>query len=242
MDWQVDRLESCASTMDEARQRARTGAPEGTVVVAQRMEDGRGTHGRPWHAPEGGLYLSFILREPVDPHLLTLALGNAVADVLETAGAEPRMKWVNDVWVDGKKIAGILVEAESTGSDVDFMVAGLGINVNGQSTDWPHPLNEQAITLEDVLGVDSCMPDLETFLLESLATWIHRLRSGDTAGLLAAWRARDALQGRRVGFDPDGDLCSKLVGTAKGIDDDGRLLIETDEGTQAFVAGSVVPM
>src|SRR5687767_2126697 len=113
MEWAIERVASCPSTMDLARQKARAGAPEGTAIVAERMEAGRGTHGRAWHAPAGGLYLSFVLRGIHDPHLLTLALGNAVAEVLEVAGTDPRLKWVNDVLVDGRKIAGILVEGES---------------------------------------------------------------------------------------------------------------------------------
>lgn len=242
MEWTVEELDGCTSTMDEARRRAREGAPEGTVVVAQRMEDGRGTHGRPWHAPEGGLYMSFVLRGDMDLQHLTLALGNAVADVLETAGADARLKWVNDVVVDGRKVAGILVEAESTGDRIDFVVGGIGINVNGRAADWPHPLQKQAVTLEDVLGVDSCLPDLQAYLLDALRGWLHRLQTGDVGGIVAAWRARDALAGTRIGFDPDGDLCSKLVGTARGIDEQGRLLVDVDGEVQAFRSGHVVPM
>ncbi len=233
---------SCDSTQDAVRRLAEQDAPAGTVVVAQQMGEDRGTHGRAWHGPEGGLYLSMLLRESFDPGLLTMALGNAVADVLEVAGAEPAIKWVNDVLVDGRKIAGILVEAESSGDQIDHMIAGIGINVNGTSKDWPHPLNEAAITLEDILGVDSCMPDLQSFLLDAIDTWLHRLRQGQRADILDAWRARDALKGHRVGIDPDGDFCTKVIGTAAGIDSEGRLLIDVDGETQAHRTGSVLLM
>ena len=239
MNWHIDRLESCASTQDEAAARARAGAPDGTVVVATRMEDGRGTHGRAWHAPEGGLYLSMVLRGLPSAQFLTLALGNAVADVLEVAGADVRLKWVNDVLVEGKKIAGVLVEAESTGDRLDFCIAGMGINVNGSAKDWPHPVNGLAITLQDVLGADQCIPDLETFLLQSVAGWLAKVRAGRGDEVVAAWRARDALRGHRVGIDPDGDLCVKVLGRAEGIDAAGRLLVGTDDGVQAFDNGSV---
>ncbi len=238
MDWAIERIDDCDSTMDEAQRRAEAGAPEGTMVVATRMHEGRGTHGRPWHAPEGGLYLSFILRRQSDPRFLTLAIGNAVADVLEVAGAEPRLKWVNDVLVDGKKIAGILVEASSTGSDIDHIIVGLGINLNGDAADWPHPLNGQATTLESILGAEICIEDLETMLLDSLDDWIARVED-DPQHVIATWRDRDALAGKEVGFDPDGDLCAKLVGTAAGIDDDGRLLIHVDGALQAHATGTV---
>ncbi|MGB1586106.1 MAG: biotin--[acetyl-CoA-carboxylase] ligase [Thermoplasmatota archaeon] len=236
MTWHIERLETCQSTQDEATARAQSGAPHGTVVVATTMEDGRGQHGRAWHAPEGGLYLSLVLRD-TDPAFLTLALGNAVADVLEVAGAEPRMKWVNDVWVEGKKIAGILVEAESTGAEVDFITAGIGINVNGSAKEWPQPFQDQAVTLEDVLGAESCMEDLESYLLESIEDWLGRLARPDE--VIAAWRARDGLVGQQVGFDPDGDFCTKIVGQVLGIDDQGRLRLATDDGEQVFDNGSV---
>ena len=85
---EVVRLAATASTMDEAKRLARAGAPDGTTVVAESMTAGRGTHGHAWHAPKGGLYVSIVVRDLQDPHLLTLALGNAVADVLEVAGAD----------------------------------------------------------------------------------------------------------------------------------------------------------
>ncbi len=241
VDWHVNHLEVCQSTQDEIHRLAEGDVPEGTVVIAERMEEGRGTHGRTWHAPAGGMYLSFLLRDAIDPQHLTLAIGNAVADVLEVAGAEPQIKWVNDVLVDGKKIAGILVEAQSTGDHVDHVAVGLGINVNGSAADFPHPLNGTATTLEDVLGADSCIPDLQEFLLDSIGLWLDRLRRGDVAGVVEAWRARDALHGQRIGFDPDGDFCAKLVGIAQGIDDAGRLLIDVDGDIQAHITGSVTP-
>lgn len=237
MDWHIERIDTCDSTQDEALARAQQGAPHGTVVIAATMGDGRGQHGRAWHAPEGGLYLSLVLRDIASPRFLTLALGNAVADVMEVAGAEPRLKWVNDVWVDGKKIAGILVEAETTGDETVF-IAGLGINVNGDPATWPHPLNGTSTTLEATLGAEACIEDLESFLLESIDGWLQKL-DGRTEEIVAAWQVRDALAGQTVGFDPDGDFCTKLVGTAEGIDAEGRLRITTDDGEQVFDNGSV---
>ncbi len=239
MDWNVERLEHCASTMDEAETRAKAGAPDGTVVVSTQMEEGRGRHGRAWSSPEGGLYLSMVLRDVPNPQFLTMALGNAVADALEVAGAEPRLKWVNDVFVEDRKIAGILVEAESTGNTIDFVVAGIGINANGHASEWGTPLSETAITLQDVLGADICMEDLEALLLDEVSRWVEVVRQGRSDEILAAWRAREYLVGKKIGLDPDGDLCTKVVGTVVGVDDEGRLLLETETGIQAFNDGSV---
>jgi BirA family biotin operon repressor/biotin-[acetyl-CoA-carboxylase] ligase len=242
--WAVERHASLGSTMDLARTRARAGAPDGTVVVAEEMTGGRGTHGRPWAAPKGGLYLSFVLRDLADPHLLTLALGNAVADALEVAGVEPRLKWVNDVLVRspgsdpkdvGRKVAGILVEAESTGDRFDFLVAGIGVNVNGHAKDLAG-LASIATTLEDELGCDSCVPDLEVLLLHNVEAWVDKVRGGRDSEILEAFRARDALLGRRVRV---ADGTSIVEGKAAGIDAAGHLLVESAGRTQAMTGGSV---
>lgn len=253
--WSIERHATVGSTMDVAKERARAGAPHGTVIVADEMTGGRGTHGRPWVAPKGGLYLSLVLRGLGDPHLLTLALGNAVADTLEVAGIDPRLKWVNDVLVGGqvhnaasgsqgrsgktgepaRKIAGILVEAESTGSSIDFLVVGIGVNVNGTAAKMPG-LERTATTLEDELHCDSCIPDLEALLLDAVGRWVGKVRDGQHGEIVAAFRSRDALQGKRVRVT-DGKTVAE--GTAEGIDDRGRLLVQTATGTKAMASGSV---
>jgi BirA family transcriptional regulator, biotin operon repressor / biotin---[acetyl-CoA-carboxylase] ligase len=233
--WTLERHKSVTSTMDVARERARAGAPHGTVVVAESMTAGRGTHGRPWASPEGGLYLSIVLRGLQDPHLLTLALGNAVAESLEVAGVEPRLKWVNDVLVDGKKMAGILVEGESTADRIDFLVAGIGINVNGKASALKGA-ESIATTLEDQLGCDSCIPDLETLLLDRVAHWVDRVRSGVGAEVVAAFASRDALQGRKVRVTSGKD---RLEGVAQGIDARGHLRLATPSGERTVLAGDL---
>ncbi|MCA1819046.1 MAG: biotin--[acetyl-CoA-carboxylase] ligase [Thermoplasmatota archaeon] len=232
--WAVERLASCASTMDEAKVRARKGAPHGTVVVAEEQTGGRGTQGRGWHGPKGGLYLSLVLRGIQDPHLLTLALGNAVADALEVAGVEPRLKWVNDVHVGGRKAAGILVEAESTGSRIDFVVAGIGVNVNGHADAFPPGLN--ATTLEDELACESCVPDLEALVLDKVGRWLAILADGRESEVLEAFRARDALAGAMVRVQSGRETTE---GTAEGVDGQGRLLVR-EGGVQKALSGGTV--
>jgi BirA family biotin operon repressor/biotin-[acetyl-CoA-carboxylase] ligase len=222
--------------MDDAKAKARVGAPDRWAIVAESMTGGRGTGGNTWHAPPGGLYLSFVLRGLQDPHLLTLALGNAVADALEVAGAEPRLKWVNDVLVGGKKIAGILVEGESTGDRFDFLVAGIGININGSAARFPPELRPVATTLEDVLACDSCIPDLETLLLQRVDRWLGKLADGRDGDIVAAFRARDALAGRRIRVESGRQ---RTEGVAAGIDEQGHLLVRVGAATQALSNGTV---
>lgn len=234
--WTIQRHASVTSTMDAAKELARNGAPDGTVVVAEEMTAGRGTHGRAWHSPKGGLYLSFVIRGVDDPHLLTLALGNAVADALEVAGIEPQLKWVNDIWARGKKVAGILVEAESTGSKIDFLVAGIGINVNGAPESFPPALQGHATTLEAELGCDSCIPDLETLVLADVDRALRQVREGRSQEILDAFRRRDGLKGSAVVVE---DGKSEARGVAEGVDDKGRLMVRTATGVAAFANGTV---
>ena len=233
--WTIERLDTVGSTMDAARERARAGAPGGTVVVAETMTGGRGTHGRPWVAPRGGLYLSIVLRDVADPHLLTLALGNAVADALEVAGVEPRLKWVNDVMVGDRKLAGILVEGESTGPRIDFLVAGIGVNVNGKASGL-QGLERIATTLEDQLGCDSCIPDLEALVLDRVGHWVERVRAGAAGEVIGAFRARDGLFGRSVQVDDGGPA---VRGVADGVDDQGHLRVLVDGKVRTFATGTV---
>lgn len=226
--------------MDLARQRARAGAPDGTVIVAEAMTAGRGTQGRSWASPKGGLYLSIVLRELPDPHLLTLALGNAVADTLEVAGVDAKLKWVNDVVVAHpggglRKIAGILVEGESTGAHLDFLVAGIGINVNGHRDALPSDVQGIATTLEDELGCDSCIPDLETLLLQAIERWVAKVREGRDADILEAFRARDALLGKPTVV---WDGAREHRGTGRGVDGRGHYRLEAaDKSVRTFQSG-----
>lgn len=235
MQWLVERLETCGSTMDEARKRARAGAPEGQVVVSEEMTAGRGQRGHVWHAPKGGLYLSFIVRDLSDPRLLTIAMGNAVCEALEVAGVDPQLKWVNDVWVGSRKVAGILVEGESTGAKLDFLVVGIGINVNGSAKDFPASLGNTATTIEEALQCESCIPDLEALLLENVARWLDILRKKENHAITAAFRLRDGLKGKKVQLANG----SVVQGVADGIDELGRLRVQTAGGPRLFDHGPV---
>lgn len=215
----IIRMASCESTMDEAKRLAHDGAEDGTTIIAEAMTAGRGQRGSTWYAPEGGLYLSRVLRDVEDPHLLTLALGNAVAEALEIAGSDPRLKWVNDVLVGDRKVAGILVEGESTADHIDFLVAGIGVNLNGDPENWPEEVGDLATTLQSDLGAEVCVEDFETVLLAQMDQWAQAVRDGRDQDIVQAWRARDHLQGRKVRI-------GAVEGVAHGIDDDGHLLVD----------------
>ncbi|MGD0197456.1 MAG: biotin--[acetyl-CoA-carboxylase] ligase [Solirubrobacteraceae bacterium] len=207
------------STNSDARELALAGAPHGTLVTAGEQLAGRGRNGRRWEAPPGGALLcSLILRDP--PAQLSLRAGVAVA---ETVGERARLKWPNDVQLDGRKVSGILVEARPREL---WAVLGIGINVAVDLAQLPPPLQATAGTL----GMDGTAiePMLER-LLAALERWV----GAPAAEVLDAWRDRDALCGARVAWNGG-------AGVATGIDDAGCLLIDSGGGvTQALDAGEV---
>jgi BirA family biotin operon repressor/biotin-[acetyl-CoA-carboxylase] ligase len=212
-------LREVGSTNDRARALAEAGAPHGTLVTARGQTTGRGRQGRSWVGPPGrALLLSLVLRE-LDP-LLPLRAGLAVADV---AGPDARVKWPNDVWLEGRKVAGVLVEARP---QAGWAVVGIGLNVAVELADLPEELRASAGTL----GRDPA--ELESTLSDLLSALEHRLAE-PAPSALEELRARDALRGRRITWDGG-------EGAGAGIDDSGSLLVALDDGgTVALSAGEV---
>jgi len=209
--------DTIGSTNERARELAEEGAAHGTLVTADEQTAGRGRQGRTWQTPAGvAIAASLVLREFDD--LLPLRAGLAVADV---AGPSALVKWPNDVWVDGKKVAGILVEARG-----DWAVLGIGVNVALDPSDLPADVAQIAGTLgRDESEVDATLTELlgrlEQRLVEEKATTLTQLRE------------RDALLGRAVQWDGG-------RGEGAGIDDGGGLIVRLDDGTTTTLnAGEV---
>ena len=212
-------LRTVDSTNERAKALAAAGAPHGTAVTAGEQTAGRGRGGRSWVTPPGhGLALSLVLRE--HDELLPLRAGLAVADV---AGPAARMKWPNDVLVDGRKVAGVLVEARPADG---WAVLGIGLNV---AVD-PATLPPDAAAVAGTLGRDPA--ELEAALTELLAALEHRLAE-PPADVLAAVRERDALLGAPLRW-ADG------AGTGAGIADDGGLRVRLSDGAETVLAAGEV--
>lgn len=219
-------LESCGSTNDEAARLARAGARHGTVVIAERQTAGRGRDGRVWQSPPGGLYLSAILRPPlpiVDVPPMTLAIGVAVCDAARTMGAPAVLKWPNDVLVHGRKLAGVLVEAQSQGSRLESVVVGIGINVGGQLAD---AVAETGITLAEASGTTVDRERFVCQLLADLERWIDRYIGVGLEAIIPAWEERMAV-GLAARATVDG---ASMTGHVAGLDGDGALLLRDGAG------------
>ena len=230
--WTLVSLDSVGSTNDEAAHLASEGAAEGTVVWARRQTGGRGRRGRHWSSPVGNLYTSTVLRPDCSAPRATelgFVAALAVADLVPK-DRTVRVKWPNDVMVDGGKVAGILLESSIVQSGhVEYVVAGVGINVGHAPnlTEMRYP--------GAVLGgsVETALEGFVWALFRRLAEW----RRDGFAAVRAAWLAKAGPLGAAV----DVKLGEELVqGRFAGLDPEGALLLDTTGGRRKIVSGELL--
>jgi BirA family transcriptional regulator, biotin operon repressor / biotin---[acetyl-CoA-carboxylase] ligase len=226
-------LDVVGSTNDRARDLARAGAPAGTVVVSEEQTSGRGRQGRVWSAPRGrSLTLSALLRPAADQlALLPLAAALAVCEACEAvAPVSAGIKWPNDVQIEARKVAGILIESRP---QEGWAVVGIGLNVDTETEELDPELRETATSLRIASGQPVDRDDAFGELLERLAEWT----CASQERVLAAYRERDALAGERISFTTAGQA---LEGEAAGVDGDGNLVVFSDAGERTVLdAGEV---
>jgi BirA family biotin operon repressor/biotin-[acetyl-CoA-carboxylase] ligase len=210
------------STNQRAKELALAGVPHGALVTAHEQTAGRGRQGRTWVAPPGSAVLMSVVLRELDERfpLLPLVAAVAVAEACESlAPVRCEIKWPNDVWIERRKVCGILVEGRPAEG---WAVLGIGLNV--EPVEFPGELRDIATSLELPGGVPLALGAV----LQALSGWLVT----GVDEVLAAWRARDALRGHPVRW-ADG------AGVAAGIDDSGSLLVETDAGLVTLAAGEV---
>jgi BirA family transcriptional regulator, biotin operon repressor / biotin---[acetyl-CoA-carboxylase] ligase len=227
----IHRLQVTSSTMKDAavlaaRIDGKEGAAHGTTVVTESQSAGIGRHGHAWHSEDlGGLYLSIILRIPGVGPSVTLALGLAVQEALqEVAGVSADLRWPNDVMLNERKVAGILVQAAD-----DALIAGIGINVNQRQ--FPPDLAEIATSLYLETG-KTC--DLETLLQRVVVLSLHHTKLPQPEILRKFEACSSYARGKAV--EVEGTL-----GVTMGLDETGFLLVRTAAGIQKITAGGVRP-
>lgn len=230
--------DSVPSTNDLALRLAEIPVPEGTVIVAEEQTAGRGRLGRAWASPRGGVWLSVILSPglPADRvAVIALAAGIAAAQAIrKTTGLLARLKWPNDVLVDGKKVVGILAEATPGG---EWVVVGIGINANVSRDALPEVSGYPVTSLQELLGHAVDREALIRALLRELDEGYAGLRSAGVSGVLRRWREMAETLGRVVLVETAG---ATIHGTAVDVDEAGGLLLRLDDGTvRRVVAGDV---
>lgn len=224
----VHALETVVSTQEVLARLAREGAPTGTVVSARHQTGGRGRRGRSWwDAPDESLLLSILLRPPGPAaHVpqLSLVAGVAVTDALwDAVAVRGRIRWPNDVLVEGRKICGILPEAMSAeGERVSHVILGVGVNVN--QTVFPAALGDRATSIRLLTGRRHELPPLRTAVLEALDRWYERWLVDGFAPVRDEWRRRASTVGERV------RVSGGAEGVAVDVAEDGALLVDVGGG------------
>jgi BirA family transcriptional regulator, biotin operon repressor / biotin---[acetyl-CoA-carboxylase] ligase len=229
---------SVGSTMDVARSAAREGAPHGLVVVADEQTAGRGRFGRRWVAPAGANLTFTILVRPDRGRLerLSVIAALAVADgVCEAAGVDARFKWPNDLQVDGKKLAGILVESELTGERPAFALVGIGLNVNAETAAVAE-IREIAVSLRDILRQATEREALLAAVLRAFDRWYQ---CDEAQPVIAAWSERLATLGQAVRVTFAGQA---EEGVAESVTESGALKLRRTDGSVVELPAGEVTM
>jgi len=225
------------STNERAKELAMAGAPGGLVVTADEQTAGRGRRGNEWFAPPGSCLLYSALVRPfaaADSPLLPLAVPLAVCEAAEAvAPVRCQVKWPNDIWIEERKVSGVLVEARP---DEGWAVVGVGLNVAITEDEFPPELSATAISLLPMEAEEGLPPGGAPGVRRALAalneTLIRWLKAGDDE-VLGAYRARDALSGRRISWDGG-------EGVAEEIDELGHLVVEKADGERVSLGAGEV--
>jgi len=225
-------LAEADSTNLRAKDLAAGGAPEGTVVLAERQTEGRGRKGRSWFSPAGaGIYLSLVLRPtmaPSDAPGITLMTGVAAAEALfSVTRLDTRIKWPNDILVRGKKIAGILTEISTEMDRIDHVVVGLGLNVNMPRESLAEELRERATSVLIETGMYHARVKLVQAFLERFETYYRILQDQGFEPIRNRWKELANIIGRRINVEMIGKA---QTGRVLDVDTDGVLILEDDQG------------
>jgi BirA family biotin operon repressor/biotin-[acetyl-CoA-carboxylase] ligase len=230
------------STNSIARDLAKEGKPEGTVILAQTQKEGHGRLKRRWESPEGGLWFSMILRPEIvasEATKITLMAGLAIAETLRNNyQINALVKWPNDVLIHGKKVCGMMTEMRTKGPDIDHIILGIGINVNFQVSDLPKDLRTKTTTLKEELKRELNLEELLLHVLKSISYYYEILKQDGSRTILNKWKGSSDTLGRRVRIELEQE---SIEGMAQDLDENGALILKTDSGdSQKIFAGDCI--
>ncbi|CUH96449.1 Bifunctional protein BirA [Propionispora sp. 2/2-37] len=229
------------STSNEAKKLAADGCPEGTLVLAETQQTGRGRLARGWFSPPGkGIWMSLVLRPPFQPQdapKCTLMAAVAVTKAIRrTTAIACGIKWPNDILYQGKKIVGILTEMSAEMDAVNYVVLGIGINVNIESCEFPREIAPNAVSLAQISGIKISRIELLAAVLRELEQIYQNVVRCGFAEVFQEWRNFSVTLGQEVtviGLD------RQFSGKAVDIDQSGALLVQTSAGMETVLAGDV---
>ena len=229
------------STQDIAKQLAAGGADEGTLVIAEKQSRGRGRMGRQWTSSPGGVYLSLILRPEIKPSealWFPLIAGIAVAQAIrQLVGLQAKLKWPNDIFVGGKKAGGILIEMSAEIDRLDYVIVGMGINVNTRMKDFPQELKKIATSLRNECGQEISSVKLVQAILTILEHWYEDFSTSGFERIRQTWKEMSNTIGSLVSVNTRE---ASIKGHALDIDHDGALIVQSTDGTpKRIIAGDI---
>ncbi len=220
---------------------AETSAEEGTLIVADEQTRGKGRMGRSWYSPPGlGLWMSLILRPDIPPFKapgLSICAGLAVVQAIkEMTGVDAKIKWPNDCLIDGKKVGGILLELSAELDRINFVIVGIGVNVNHSAKDLPKNLAQTAASIRIKLGKEISRSALLRLFLEKFERIYLDFKKNGLSSHREAIKSYSSLLGKRVTVKFGRE---NIEGMAEEIDGSGSLVIKTKKGKRLVTAGEV---
>ncbi len=237
-------FQETTSTNDVVDKLGRDGVKEGVVVFAESQTKGRGRLGRNWVSARGkGLWFSVLLRPPLPPQAatqITVASATAMARALRgVAGLRVEIKWPNDILLNGRKLCGILTEMTAELDKINFMVLGIGVNVNFHANDFPPELRKIATSIQNETGQTLRRSDVASAILGELDADYARVRSGQFEAIADEWEANCTTIGQNVEI-----ACGNRVvlGRAESLDSEGALLVRTQHGHLERIIGGDVTL
>jgi BirA family biotin operon repressor/biotin-[acetyl-CoA-carboxylase] ligase len=232
------------STNAALRDLALAGADEGTVVLAERQNAGRGRRDTAWLSPPAlKLSVSVLLRPPIPlaaVPVFSFIASLALTDAVRSTGLSASIQWPHDVLVEGRKVAGCLVDVHARANRVDHVILGAGIDLDVPAADPGTPLGGEIVRwASGTTELSGCRIDRNLFtatLLNHMERWLTVYAEDGAALILAAWRGRDALAGREVSVSGEG---LPYRGRAVGVDETGYLVVETESGRRRVTTGQI---
>ncbi|HMK54130.1 MAG TPA: biotin--[acetyl-CoA-carboxylase] ligase [Methanobacteriaceae archaeon] len=230
------------STNEVAKKLAENGAVEGTIIIAESQSRGRGRRGKRWLSPEGGVWMTIILRPDVSPvkaPQLTLITGVAVAQTLQNeCQLDVGIKWPNDILIGDKKVCGILTEAAADKEFLDYVVVGIGIDLNVNVELFPPELRDGATSLQFELEKEIYSVELVQKFLKNFENIYEDFKEGNFPEILSQWRKLSKTIGKSVAVHKKGRI---VLGEAVGITKDGILILEMEDGTlRKIISGECI--
>lgn len=235
-------LESTNIAAKEKALHRAEGMSEGTLIIAERQSAGKGRLGREWFSPAGGIWLSIILYPQLSPSYISrITLMTAVATVKALENytlIKPQIKWPNDILINEKKVCGILTEMSAELDIINWVVVGIGVNVNIDYQRFPEDIQENTISLKEALGKEVLRVKLAQTFLQEFEKYYDKLKRKEFPSILREWKLYSHTLGRKIRVDMGERI---ITGEAVDINGEGALILKKEDGELIkIISGTII--